>query len=320
MLKSIAIVTLVVRSLAGVEPAWQQGLAYTTAVRGEVSAELARAWDAPAMAGQPYLLMRPASGSSTLVRFIEAPAAAAVPAPYMTYGWNATELLVRDPDALSQTLPAAGFRITGPPANLGAGETAPRAMQVVGPGSELLYLTRILPGGSGYDLDAAQSPVDRVFIMVVGGASIDALRGFYQDVLGLPVGETMQWRISGLSRAHGLPMDTRFPLAIASLRRNYLVELDGYPDSARPRPRARGALPGGLAMVSFAGDSLGAIKARWRHRPVAVWDYPYDGRRLAVTIGPAGEWIEVIEALPTPARAAGLLPSPQQHRPDGNPP
>ena len=116
MLKSIAIVTLVVRSLAAVEPAWQQGLHYTTAVRGEVSGELAQAWDTAAMRGQPYVLMRPASGASVFVRIIEAPAGTVVPEPLLTHGWNATELLVMDPDALAKSIPAAGFRMVGPPA------------------------------------------------------------------------------------------------------------------------------------------------------------------------------------------------------------
>ncbi len=305
MLKSIAIVTLVVRSLLGVESAWQEGLHYTTAVHGEVSTELAGAWDAPAMAGQPYVLMRPASGANVLVRIIEAPAGATVPEPYMTHGWNATELLVKEPDALAQQLPATGFRVTGPPANLGAGEKAPRAMQVIGPGNELLYLTRIIPGGLPYDLGTAQSPVDRVFITVVGGASIDALRDFYTNILGLPVGEASQWRISGLSRAHGLPAETTFPLAIARLPKDFLIELDGYPAGAQPRARAPGALPGGMAMVSFTTGHIADIKARWRQRPVTVWDFPYDGRHVAVTTGPAGEWIEVIELRPA---GPGSLP------------
>lgn len=299
MLKTIAIVTLVINSLAGVEPAWQQGLDYRTAVHAEVSTELARAWDAPAMAGQPYVLMRPASGAGTLVRLIEAPAGTEVPEPYMTHGWNALELLAMDPDALEQSLPEAGFRVIGPPADLGAGEGAPRAMQVVGPGKELLYLTRLSPGG-GYDLGVAQSPVDRPFIIVVGGARIEALQDFYRDALGLSVGETMHWRITGLARAHGLGLDTRFPLSLATLPGPFALELDGYPEGAVQRPRAVGALPGGLAMVSFSADSLDAARVAWRHRPQRIWDYPYDGRRVAAAIGPAGEWIELIEDWPLP--------------------
>jgi len=299
MLKTIAIVTLVINSLAGVEPAWQQGLDYRTVLHGEVPAELARAWDAPAMAGQPYVLMRPASGAGTLVRFIEAPAGTEVPEPYMTHGWNALELLVMDPDALARSLPGAGFRVIGPPANLGPGEDAPRAMQVVGPGRELLYLTRLRPGG-GYDLGTAQSPVDRPFIVVVGGPRIEALRDFYRDELGLPVGELMNWRISGLARAHGLGPEVRFPLSLVTLPGPFALELDGYPAGAKPRPRAAGALPGGLAMMGFTIASLDDGGPALRHPPQAIWTYPYDGRRVAATIGPAGEWIELVEDWPLP--------------------
>jgi hypothetical protein len=51
-------------------------------------------------------------------------------------------------------------------------------------------------------------------------------------------------------------------------------------------------------MVSFTADSIARIAAKWRARPAAISAFPYNGRRAAVTVGPAGEWIEVIETPP----------------------
>ena len=88
-----------------------------------------------------------------------------------TFGWNATELLVKDPDALAEQLvTGSAFRMIGPPKDLWAAPDAPRAMQVKGPGNEVLYLTRNLDFDfSGY--------VDRVFIMVVGGSIDGCVQG-----------------------------------------------------------------------------------------------------------------------------------------------
>jgi hypothetical protein len=295
MLKTIAIVTLVVRSLGTVEPAYESHLDYTVVERGAVARELARAWDAPAMIGQRYLLMQAQSGAAVYLRFIEAARGTPEVSPFMTHGWNATEILVTDPDAMARRLENTPFRVIGPPADLMPGDKAPRAMQVLGPANEVLYMTRIIPGGSGFDLGSARSPVDRVFIAVVGGPSIEALRAFYGTALGMPLGDTAWWKIGVLARAHQLPAESRFPLAVAIMPKNFLVELDGYPPGATPRPRARRALPGGMAMVSFTSDRLASLNVKWRSRPRAIQAFPYAGRRAAVTIGPAGEWIEVIE-------------------------
>jgi hypothetical protein len=295
MLKSIAIVTLVVQHLATVSTAYQEHLGYREAGHGSVTAELAGAWDAGAMAGREYTLLQPASGAAVYLRFIEAPPGM-LPVPALrTHGWNATELLVEDPDALIRRLDGTPFRVIGAPANLTAGENAPRAAQVVGPAGEVLYLTRIIPGGTGFDLGSARTPVDRVFIAVVGGPSIDALRAWYGGTLGLPLSDNFHWPIKVLARAHGLPPDTVFPLAVAILPKDFLVEVDEYPAGAKPRPRLPGALPGGMAMVSFTTESLDRPGLRWRAAPRVIGEFPYGGRRVAVTEGPAGEWLELLE-------------------------
>lgn len=298
MLKTIAIVTLLVRQLAPVEGAYREHLDYRTVQRGEISAELAGVWATPGMAGRDYVLMGPASGAPVYLRFVEAPPRQGKVRPFMTHGWNATEILVQDPDGLARRLEGSPFRVIGPPADLLATADSPRAMQVLGPAGELLYFTRIIPGGSGFDLGMASVPVDRVFITVVGGPSLAELRRFYGQVLGLPLGDDLHWRIDVLARAHGLPLETTFPLAVAIMPKDFLVEMDEYPAGARPRKGSSASPPPGLSIVSFTAESLDGTDVTWRRAPRAVADFPYGGRRVAVTVGPAGEWLEIIE---TPA-------------------
>jgi len=287
MLKSIIIVTISVLNLGTVETAYQEHLDYQTVERGVLGEEVAAVWDAPAMIGSNYLLMQPSSKEIVYLRFIENSATEGHE-PMTTFGWNATELLVKDPDALAEKLTDTAFRMIGPPKDLWQAPNAPRAMQVKGPGNEVLYLTRNLDFEfSGY--------VDRVFIMVVGGPSMDAFSDFYGSKLGLKVGEATPFQITVISNAQGLPADTTYPLAVARLSDRFLIELDEYPATVGARPMTEGKLPPGVAMVSFTVDDLDALTVGLRAAPGNISGHPYRGRRSAVTVGPAGEWIELIE-------------------------
>lgn len=289
MLKSIVVVTIAVAQLGPVENAYERYLDYVNVGGGIVSEATATVWGAPAAAGQPYLLMRAESGHPSLLRFVESETVDGY-APMLTHGWNATELLVQDPDAVAERLEGSPFEIVGPPADLWNAPNAPRALQAIGPGNELLYLT----WNGQFEINTA---VDRVFIMVLGGPSMAALNDFYGDRLGLAVSEPQPFNIGVLSNAQGLPADTTYPLAIATISPEFLIELDEYPQGAsQPRSRQAGMLPPGVAMVGFAVDSIDALDLDWRGAPAVLPEVPYLGGTVAVAVGPAGEWLEFIEA------------------------
>jgi len=282
-----------VPGLSSLETAYQRYLGYQTVDRGTLCAELADLWDTPDLLGRPFIIMQPSSGSTVFLRFIDDPFDSKT-APLTTFGWNATELLVADPDKLAGQLRDSPFRIIGKPRDLYAAPDSPRAMQVQGPAGEVLYLTRIIPLGTRFPLSAARSFVDRAFIAVVGGPSMEQMTRYYRERLGLPVSEPASYRISVLSHANRLPGETTYPLAVVRLPKDFLVELDQYPPGTAARPRRHGSLPPGMAMVSFSTDDLGALALTWRKKPRPVDAFPYNGRPAAVTIGPAGEWLEII--------------------------
>lgn len=295
MLKSILAVTIAVAQLGTVEQAYDEYLDYTTVARGEVTTAAAAAWGTPAVAGSDYVLMQPASGEPVFLRFVEAQPVAGY-GPMRTHGWNAVELLTTNPDEAASRLADSSFEIIGPPEDLWEAPDAPRAMQALGPGNEVLYITR----NNQFEIRAF---IDRVFIMVVGGPSMAALGEFYGQRLGLAVTEPSPFRIDVIARALGVPPETTFPLAVAKLSPRFLIELDEYPSAAVPRPRRDGELPPGIAMVSFAVDSLDALDLPWRAAPVTLAEAPYGGARVAVTVGPAGEWLELVEAAAEPPAA-----------------
>jgi len=294
-LRFLTAITYCVEDLATAESAWRDHLAFRTVDRGELGADQCAAWNTPAAIGQKYCLMEPASGEPVYLRFIETGESYPF-GPPGRFGWCASEFLVRDPDALARRLADSPFRRLAGPADLFPRPKAPRAMQMIGPSGEIVYFTRILPGGSQYGLKGAKSDVDRAFIVPVGGPSMAAMREFYGAVLGLRTMDPMAFINPIMAHICGVPPRTVFPTAIAPIPgRRFLVELDELPDGATPRPRRTGHLPPGMAMVSFLTEDLDAIAPEFRAAPVVLEHPPYSGRRTAVITGPAGEWLELID-------------------------
>lgn len=246
MLGSICAVTTVVQTLDPIEHAYTGFLGMRVAARGTVSPAEAQAWGAPGCAGCDLLSLVPEVGEETHLRFIADPAAGSC-APFTTFGWNATEITVRDTDALAANLAGSPFRIIGPPANLKGFESI-RAMQVLGPAGECLYLTDVRAESA---LAQARAAVGQVFIVVASGPDIDALRAFYGAHFANDISEPVAIPIGVISTANGLPADTRHKLAIVTLPDGTRIELDQYPPATGPRPTRAGHLPPGMAIVSF---------------------------------------------------------------------
>lgn len=292
-LRHIAIVTQCVPDLDPVIAAWTRYLGYRVVKRGELGADLCAAWNAPAAAGQRYCTLLPESGQDPYIRFVET----ADPGGYgppMTFGWNAMELLVQDVDALAQRFRGSPFTVLGGPGDLFPRPRTPRAMQVVDPSGELIYFTRILPGGSRYGLHGARSAVDRV--VTVGGPSSEQMHAFYGGALGLRIMDRMPFINTILAHGCAVPPSTVFPTSIARIPgRSFLVEMDELPPVVQPRRRREGHLPPGMSMVSFLVRSLDEMLLPTRSTPRTVEGVPYAGRRVAVIEGSAGECLELIE-------------------------
>lgn len=295
MLKFILIVTLMVADLQQTQQAYRDQLQYQTVEQGRLNPRLAAAWGAPALAGRDYLLMAPASGKGVTLRFIHEPDSGNY-RPMKTEGWNALEILVQDPDALAQRLRGSAFEIIGEPAYLTEQRNI-RAFQALGPHRELIYFTRVIdPSKSPFNLGTASTFVDGVFIMVVGGRNLGAMQAFYRERLQHTVSEPLPYRISVLSRAYDKPLDTLHSLALVTMPQPFLIELDQYPAAAEVRRHPPDTLPPGIAMVSFAVDSLAPLQSALLAVPLSVDDIPYGGARVGVIRGAAGELIEVVES------------------------
>ncbi len=290
----IRAVTYAVADLEAVETAYVGELGYVVADRTRVDAAQAAAWNAPAIAGRATLVLAPESGEAVHLRFVESPHAAGWRA-LKTWGWNATEFVVRDVDTLADHLQGGAFEVIGPPTPLTRFPMI-SAMQAIGPAGECCYFTEV-GAGSGLVLAEAKAFVGRVFITVAGGPDADALftpYAAFANATDAPVATPVRV----LSQAHGLPTETPHRHGLVRLPGGTLVELDAYPPQATARTTPEGELAPGMAVVSFEVDRLDghAFIA-----PPAPCRLPGAGGLAGCLRGAAGELIELV----APSSSAG---------------
>jgi len=239
-------VTYTVPDIDLIEATYTRWLRYRVQARGTIAVEEAQAWGTPAMVGRRFVTLAPASGEVVSLRFISAPDSQWH--ALRSHGWNVSEIVVQDVDALAAELRASPFKIIGEPASLTRFPMI-RAMQVIGPANECLYFTQV-GDGSGLDLAQAQSYVGRVFIVVAGGPDLPALFRTY-ECFGNDVDPPVSTPVRVISIANELPLDTLHAHGLVKVGRGSLIELDGYPATTQPRHTPPGSLPSGMAMVSF---------------------------------------------------------------------
>jgi catechol 2,3-dioxygenase-like lactoylglutathione lyase family enzyme len=293
MLGPIRAVTTTASDLDAVEAAYTEHFGYRVVERAAVTEQTALGWGAPAVAGKPMLVLMPGSGNPTYLRFVQQD----LPQdfrPMTTFGWNSTEIVVQDTDALQEKLKGSPFDIQFPPRQLD-GLPDIRAMQGTGPAGEVLYLTWIQRPIPGHDLPVAQTFVDQCFIVILGGPDMEAMRGFYKEVFGNQPGPVAEPRILILSHANGMSPETRHKLSTVPLGAQTLIEIDEYPATATPRPRPPGGLPPGMAIVTFEHKDIASLASRCIAPPAPSHLAPSAGNLTATLIGAAGELIELVE-------------------------
>ena len=289
--------TISVADVAAASARYCEWLDYREVERGTVTPALASSWGAPASAGQPLAVLQPASGRDVFLRFVEG---APHPdyAPLRSYGWNAIEICVDDVLAVNERMRDAPFEIIGPPRELD-GLPAIFPMQVRGPDGEIVYFTQIRNDLPEYDLPRARSPIDCLFILVMGCSDLDRALAWVARHLHVDAGRTMRIVYTMIADAYGLPGDEPHALATMVHGRDVFLELDQYPDAAVERPRHAGALPPGAAIGSFAHPEFDRVAAAcedlWLAPPAVHDSCVYAGRAAATVAGPDGTLFEVID-------------------------
>jgi catechol 2,3-dioxygenase-like lactoylglutathione lyase family enzyme len=260
---------------------------------GEVPADLAASWGAPAAAGQAYALLQPESGVPSYLRLIEAPLHSDF-VPTRSFGWAAFELTVKDVYGLAERVTSSGFETVGPPKPI---ENLPYfvPMQVIGRGREMLYFNQVACDTPSSDLPKAASEVDHIFIVILATPDRPGTLQHLTAKLGLDEGGSYTLNYTMINKAFGLRDGTQSTITMVQSGRMPIVEVDGYPEAATPRAAHPGMLPPGNAMVTLAIDDLDALALDFIDPPVRRTGPLYEGRRAATIRGSAGELIELVE-------------------------
>jgi catechol 2,3-dioxygenase-like lactoylglutathione lyase family enzyme len=181
LLRAATLVTPNPEATAALYATWMN---YSVVERGDVSADLAASWGAPASAGRAYTLCAPESGREVYLRFVQGEAPADYK-PLRTYGWAAIELCVQDVLKVNARMERSPFEIVGPPKPLDGFPTI-FPMQVKGPDQEIVFLTEILGEVPEFALPRAESLVDRLFIIVLACSDVDASNRWLESALNWP--------------------------------------------------------------------------------------------------------------------------------------
>ncbi len=269
-------------------------LGYRVRERGRVARSLATSWGTQRMQGRRYVLMSSDAAPEVVIRAIETR-----PTPnyraLTTHGWNAIEVVVKDPDTLRGRVGNTPFKVIGEPEFLGGYPTI-RAFQVLGTSAEVLYLTAETGDRSRSPLPDPGGEVGRIFIMVLAGPDIHALNSWYAEKFNLTAGVVNDRKVGVLTRAQNLAPNQTVPLTtLRFAQQGNLIELDGYPATSGPRPVRRGELPPGIAIVTIGVRNLDALPLRYLQAARRHEGPLYRGQRSATVRGPANELLELVE-------------------------
>ena len=139
-LGKITAVTVSTSDLNQMVEVYQKFLRYRVTNSGQINSKESSAWGAEMIKGNDYVVMQPEKSDDFSFRFIHQPDLFNYTA-FKSTGWNAAELIVEDVDRLAIELEESPFKIIGSPADLSFTNDI-RAMQVIGPANEILYLTQ----------------------------------------------------------------------------------------------------------------------------------------------------------------------------------
>ena len=283
----ITAVTITSPDLDRVIDIYSKYLGYRFISSTTVSAEQAKIWDAENIEGSRMIFMSPESSNDFFFRFIEQDIDEDY-VPFGTYGWNAAELIVKDVDQSAEKLIGSPFEVIGEPADLSFTDQI-RAMQILGPSKEIIYLTQFKSKLDEFDSPSPRCDIDQTFIVILAGENLDQMQSFLHQELSVKKAAPMQSRIRAISKVFDLPEDTKYKSAALAIRGQSLIELDEMPSKAGPRTCRPGYLPSGISIVSFIAHDSGLIDKTYDS------NIPRFEKFQASTIkGNSGELIEII--------------------------
>ena len=285
----ITAVTITSPDLDRVVDIYSKYLKYRLVSSTRVSADQAKSWDAQSIQNSEMVYMSPESSDDFFFRFVEQSSDDDY-VPFGTFGWNAAELIVKDVDESAEKLIGSPFEVIGQPADLSFTDQI-RAMQILGPSKEIIYLTQFKSKLDEFDSPTPRCDIDQTFIVILAGENIDEMQSFLNEKLSIKKAPPMQSRIRAISKVFGLPEDTKYKSAALAIKGQSLIELDEMPSDAGPRSCRNGFLPPGISIVSFIAHESEFIDESYDSSIPS-----FENVQARTIKGMSGELIEILNA------------------------
>jgi len=265
--------------------AWCQYLGQHLHSQDSVTHTTAQHWGYPDLAGQQFSWLANELGEPWL-KIVDSPNSS-IRVPFTIYGWLSLEVSVQDVDELYKSLLNSPFKIIGEPANLDVSNDI-RAMQVVGPDGEVLYLTEVKAEVPPFELPFARCAVDRLFIPVAIVKNRDQALKLYHTYAHTKDFQ-FDTKITVINQALGLDIEQRHPVATVQLAGKTLVELDEVADLDLAENHPNIPITG-ISFVSFAVKAFANSAASYQ-----VDDGPHIGQQGLYINDHAGQSVELIQ-------------------------
>jgi len=280
--------TLLCRDIQAVSQAYEQSMGYKVVAKLTLEADLCRLWNANKLIGNSSLLLASADGNCWL-RLIEDPDCDEH-IPLKTHGWMALETNVGNVDKIRKMVNTEQFKVIGEPAYLQVSD-AIKAMQVVGPASEVSYLTQIDKPVPPFELPMTTFTTAGLFIPVLCTPSREKSLAFYEELNNADEGLKFQTKVTVLNNAWNRDLEHQINVATLQLDGKCLFEIDEVTEAIAT---SLDSLPTGIAMITCIVKDIRSVAKKFS-LPLFDIDNPYYPKSKAIfLVGPAGERIELI--------------------------
>ena len=291
-IKRIKMATISVPDIKFFEECYVNWLNYKVVDRSKVDKLMCNSWGLHKLINSEFILLSPESGDDVFIRAIQNPLINQFP-PFTYLGWNAIELVVSDVNVAYEKLKHSPFEVIGVPKKISP-KSSIKAMQVLGPAQEVLYLT-----STSMDRQAINHPepnclFGRIFIVVMAVNNLQKDKIYYLQKMMLESQGNLSIPVDILSSAQNKDQNYRYNISVLTmLERGNKIELDEYDRKYSINKIRSDNFPQGISMITFEVNDIDEFNLNFFDIPREI----YPGFKSAVFLGPNDERWELLSKI-----------------------
>ncbi len=291
-IKRIKFATISVPNINFFEECYVNWLNYKVVSKSIVDECMCSSWGTPKLINSKLILLSPESGDDVFIRAVENPLINQL-RPFSYLGWNAIELVVSDVNLAYEKLRHSPFEIIGVPKVISPNSSI-KAMQVLGPAREVLYLTSTNGDRKYLNHPEPKCLFGRIFIVVMAVNNLKKSETFYLDKMMLEAQGNLSIPVDILSSAQKKNKDYNYNISVLSAQeRGNKIELDEYDTKYSVNNHISDNLCHGVSMITFEVSAIEEFNLDFIDTPREI----YKGFKSAVFFGPSGERWELLSKI-----------------------